>query len=258
MTDSTADGPPTTRAGSAAKRRSRNIGLFVRDIVVIFLVALLVSFLIKTFLIRSFYIPSASMENTLMGGANVAVDDRIIVNELEPRIMPIHRGDIVVFKDPGGWLSDSDVVSTPEPTNPIAKAVDWFFTFVGLSSADSDDHLVKRVIGLPGDHVVCCNALNQITVNGVPLKEPYINVPDGELHAGQTFDVNVPPGELWVLGDNRLNSQDSSMNQGLPDKGFVPEDDVVGRAILISWPISRWSWLSNYPEVFRGVEEREK
>jgi signal peptidase I len=95
-------------------------------------------------------------------------------------------------------------------------------------------------------------------VNGVPLKEPYITVPPGQVNAATvSFDVTVPKGDLWVMGDNRYNSQDSSLNQNLPGHGFVPIKDVVGRALVISWPINRWTWLSNYPEVFAGVEDRD-
>lgn len=248
MTDSTTE--QVTRRGSgrsASRSKGRAVWLFVRDIVVIFIVALLVSFLIKTFLIRSFWIPSASMEDTLM------INDRIIVNELEPKLIPVHRGDIVVFTDPGGWLTPEENVEAPKSSNPVVRSLGDFFTFIGLASTDSDNHLVKRVIGLPGDHVVCCNALNQITVNGVPLKEPYTTVQPGQQAAAARFNVTVPPGKLWVLGDNRLDSEDSSMHQNLPSKGFVPESDVVGRAFVISWPISRWTWLSNFPDVFAGV-----
>ncbi|AYG02132.1 signal peptidase I [Gryllotalpicola protaetiae] len=253
MTDSTTDQPTTRgRQGSGNRSRGRAVWLFVRDIIVIFIVALLVSFLIKTFLIRSFYIPSASMEDTLM------INDRIIVNELEPKLMPVHRGDIVVFTDPGGWLTGGENIQAPEPSNPVARGLSNFFTFIGLGTADSDNHLVKRVIGVPGDHVVCCNTLNQITVNGTPIKEPYTTVQPGDQAAGSPFDVTVPPGDLWVLGDNRHDSADSSAHQSLPSKGFVPEKDVVGRAFVISWPISRWSWLSNYPDVFRGIGQSGK
>jgi len=234
---------------SAGRPKGRAAWLFVRDIVVIFIVALLVSFLIKTFLFRSFYIPSQSMEDTLM------VNDRIIVNELEPKLLPVHRGDVIVFTDPGGWLEPGENIAAPEPSNAVARGLSDFFTFIGLATADSDDHLVKRVIGLPGDHVVCCNTLNQITVNGVPIKEPYIVSSTTQLAAGDKFDVTVPKGDVWVLGDNRHNSQDSSRNQNLPGKGFVPIKDVVGRAFVVSWPFDRWSWLSDYPQVWRGVED---
>ena len=234
------------RAGSASARRKRSTLLFLRDLLVIFVVAVLVSFLIKTFLIRSFFIPSQSMEETLVK------DDRIIVNQLVPEVTPISRGDVVVFKDPGGWLPAR--VETPQP--PLVAAVDWFLAFVGLSAPDSNDHLVKRVIGLPGDHVVCCNALGQMSVNGVPLEEPYVALPPGETKVSRDdFDIVVRDDSLWVMGDNRYNSKDSRYNTETPLEGFVPMENVVGRAFVVSWPISHWTWLDNYPQVFDGVEE---
>jgi signal peptidase I len=234
------------RAGSASARRKRGILLFLRDLLVIFVVAVLVSFLIKTFLIRSFFIPSQSMEETLVK------DDRIIVNQLVPEVTPITHGDVVVFKDPGGWLPAR--VETPQP--PLVAAVDWFLAFVGLSAPDSNDHLVKRVIGLPGDHVVCCNALGQMSVNGVPLEEPYVALPPGETKVSRDdFDIVVSDDSLWVMGDNRYNSKDSRYNTDTPLEGFVPMENVVGRAFVVSWPVSHWAWLDNYPQVFEGVEE---
>lgn len=235
------------RAGTASARRQRGFLLFLRDLLVIFVVAVLVSFLIKTFLIRSFFIPSQSMEETLVK------DDRIIVNQLVPEVTPISRGDVVVFKDPGGWLPARPEVEQP----PLVAAVDWFLAFVGLSAPDSNDHLVKRVIGLPGDHVVCCNALGQLSVNGVPLDEsPYVYLPPGESKVSEVdFDETVPDGSLWVMGDNRDNSKDSRYNGDTPLKGFVPIENVVGRAFVVSWPVSHWAWLDNYPQVFEGVDE---
>ena len=239
----------TDRAAADKRRKQRSVKLFIRDILIIFVVAVLVSFLIKTFVVRSFYIPSASMENTLQ------INDRIIVNELEPNLVPIQHGDIVVFRDPGGWLPPS----VPTNQNPIAAAWDAALSFVGLSAPDSNDHLIKRVIGLPGDHVTCCNALGQMSVNGVPLKEPYVLLPPGsQAVSGITFDVTVPKGSLWVMGDNRYNSADSRYHVNDPGKGFVPINNVVGRAFVISWPVDRWSWLDNYPDVFRGVEDDQK
>lgn len=128
----------------------------------------------------------------------------------------------------------------------------------GLTAPDRNNHLVKRVIGLPGDHVRCCNVRGQITVNGSPLKEPYIVVPPGQDHAALKFDVTVPKGDLWVMGDNRYNSQGSSRNQNLPGKGFVPIKDVVGRAILISWSVNRWTWLDDHPTVFAGANDHRR
>ncbi|WP_431277923.1 signal peptidase I [Leifsonia poae] len=213
----------------------------LRDVLVIFVVAVLVSFLIKTFVARSFYIPSGSMENTLQ------INDRIIVNELQPKVFPLQRGDVVVFKDPGGWLPPQ----APVATNPASAILD----FVGLSATDSDQHLVKRLIGLPGDKITCCNALGQMSVNGVPLKEPYVLLPAGvEAVSRDDFSVTVPAGKIWVMGDNRYNSADSRYHQNDPGKGFVPLDDVVGRAFVLSWPVSHWTWLDDYSSTFTGVQ----
>jgi signal peptidase I len=217
-------------------------------VLLILLAAILISFIIKTFLIRSFYIPSPSMEQTLL------VNDRIIVNELVPDLMAIEHGDVVVFRDPGGWLTP-----LPEPEqNPVVGFVDWLLSVVGLTAPDSNDHLVKRVIGLPGDHVVCCNDFGQMSINGVPLEEPYIYLQDGVTRAsGDDFDIVVPEDSLWVMGDNRYNSQDSRYNRDKPGNGFVPLDHVVGKAFVISWPIDRWTWIDNYPTTFAGVEEAQ-
>jgi signal peptidase I len=234
-----------------APRRSRGVWTFVRDIILIFLAALLVSFLIKTFLIRSFYIPSGSMENTLQ------LNDRIIVNLLSPGVMPLKNGDVIVFKDPGGWLDNEPA---PAPSSPVASGINNVLGFVGLTAPDSNDHLVKRVIGLPGDHVKCCNALGQLTVNGVPLKEPYIKLPPGVTKADPVdFDVTVPKGKLWVMGDNRDASADSAFHYSQHSSDyFVPVSDVVGRAFVVSWPVSHWSTLSNYPLTFAGVAKAQK
>ncbi len=234
------------RAVTDGKRKSRGWKLFIRDVLVIFLAALLISFLIKTFLVRSFYIPSSSMENTLH------IDDRIIVNQLTPDLMPIEHGDIVVFRDPGGWLAPT----VQPPVNWFVGGVDAVLAFVGLSAPDSNDHLIKRVIGLPGDVVVCCNDFGQLTVNGVPLEEPYITLPEDATKATRDdFTVTVPDDSLWVMGDNRYNSADSSFHRNDPTGGFVPLDNVVGRALFISWPATRWVWLDNYPVTFSGVSE---
>lgn len=247
MTETTV---PADDVSAGVQRRSRHKGtlLFLRDILVIFVVALLVSFLVKTFLVRSFYIPSASMQQTLQ------IDDRILVNELVPDLVGLERGDVIVFRDPGGWLPPS-----PEPdVPPLTAAVDWVLSLVGLSASDSDDHLIKRLIGLPGDHVVCCNALGQMTVNDVPLAESYVTLQPGKTDVSEEpFDVVVPEDSLWVMGDNRYNSRDSRYNREQPGNGFVPVDNVVGRAFVISWPTSNWGWLDNHSEVFGGVPDPE-
>lgn len=234
-------------AAAATPPRSRRAWALVRDVIVIVLIAVLVSFLVKTFLVRSFYIPSGSMQQTLQ------IDDRILVDELTPRFTGYDRGDVIVFSDPGGWLP----VSPRQDRSPVAAAVDGVLSFVGLSASDSKDHLIKRIIGLPGDHVVCCNALDQITVNAVPIDETaYLN-----LAAGQTapmraeFDVVVPDGMVWVLGDNRDQSRDSRYNTDGPTQGFVPLDDVVGRAFLITWPLTRFGLIDGASSVYSGVPD---
>lgn len=232
--------------GAARAPRKGGVWRFLRDVLIILLAAVVISFLIKTFLIRSFYIPSPSMEDTLL------VNDRIIVNELQPKAFPLQRGDVVVFKDPGGWLPPSP----PADTNPVAGFFDWLLSIVGLTAPDSNDHLIKRLIGLPGDHVACCNTFGQLTVNGAPLNEPYIKLPTGITAASRyRFSVTVPQGDMWVMGDNRYDSEDSAAHysEKSPDHGFVPLSDVVGRAILITWPIDRWKWLDDYPLTFADV-----
>lgn len=228
--------------------RRRGILLFLRDVLVIILIAALVSFAIKTFVVRSFYIPSGSMERTLM------TNDRILVDELTPLWAGYDRGDVVVFKDPGGWLPPAPQ-KAPRPF--IIEATDWVLTFVGLSTSDAQDHLVKRLIGAPGDHVVCCNALGQITVNGSPIDElSYLNLPEGDTTASSTsFDVTVPADSIWVMGDNRNHSQDSRAHQEPPGGGFVPLGNVVGRAFLTTWPLGRFGLIDTHDEVFHSVPE---
>ncbi|GAA4686831.1 signal peptidase I [Frondihabitans cladoniiphilus] len=241
---------PSERGRRRAERpepRRGGTARFLRDILIIFLAALLISFLVKTFLVRSFYIPSPSMTNTLQ------VNDRIVVNELVPRASAIKRGDVVVFTDPGNWLSEGEQAQTTTG-NPVVDGLQWALTQVGLGTQDSGNHLIKRVIGLPGDHVACCNAQGQLEVNGTPLTEPYINVPAGKPADPYTFDVTVPAGELWVMGDNRDDSADSAYHYTqTPSTAFVPISDVVGRAVAITWPSSRWGTISDYPQVFARV-----
>lgn len=242
-----AESAPTPRSGGVATIQPRKRGwvVFLRDVVVIILIAVVVSFLVKTFLVRSFYIPSGSMEDTLL------INDRILVDEITPRFGGYERGDIVVFQDPGGWLPPS----AESARAPIVEAGEWVLSLVGLAAPDSDDHLVKRIIGLPGDHVVCCNAAGQVTVNDVPVDESdYIEIPSADAAAsGDPFDIVVPEGSLWVLGDNRYRSKDSRYNTDQPGKGFVPLDNVVGRAFVVTWPLDRFGMLDFHHDVFSGV-----
>ncbi len=242
--DSLADRPLERRHRGATRRPGR----IVRDVLIVLVAAIIVSFLVKTFVVRSFYIPSASMQNTLQ------IDDHVIVNELVPSIFPVERGDIVVFRDPGGWL---DRPASETPTNPIAEAVGWVLSLVGLASSDSEGFLIKRVFGLPGDHVTCCTPFGGISINGALLQEPYVWVPEGEELVRFPFDVVVPLGMFLPLGDNRNHSGDFRYNRDKPGGGFVPVANVVGRAFLVTWPLWHWTWLDNYPDVFREIPGRE-
>ena len=231
-------------------KRRRGFWIFLRDVLVIIVIAALVSFLVKTFIVRSFYIPSASMERTLM------VDDRILVDELTPRWTGYQRGDVVVFEDPGGWLPPA--VQKPAGP-PLLEGIDKLLTVIGLSTSDSEDHLVKRIIGVGGDHVVCCNALGQIEINGAPIDElSYLNLPEGDTQASNDpFDVTVPEGALWLLGDNRDRSQDARAHQDLPSGGFVPLENVVGKAFLITWPLGRISAVDGHHDIFNGIPDAQ-
>jgi signal peptidase I len=212
-------------AESGAKRKRH----FGRDLAVIVIAALVLTILLKAFVVQVFSIPSGSMENTLLPG------DRILVNKLVYRFRPIARGDIVVFSGAGSW----DPV-TPPPSNPVVRFLDDARSLVGIAGPGTD--YVKRVIGIPGDRVACCNSRGQVTVNGVPLSEKSYIYP-GAAPSQIPFNITVPPGRLWVMGDNRADSDDSRYRTSAPGGGTIPESAVVGRAFLIIWPLSRFTDL---------------
>jgi signal peptidase I len=174
--------------------------------------------------------------------------------------VPIQHGDVIVFTDPGGWLAGEPIGQQPvKQPGGIVGAFDWVLSLVGLTSPDSNNHLVKRVVGLPGDRVRCCNAFGQMSVNGIPLVEPYIDLLTGVTRVSlKDFSVTVPKNSYWVMGDNRYDSRDSRYNTAGPTKGFVPKADIVGRAFVISWPVSHWTFLDDYPMVFGGVDSNTK
>lgn len=204
------------------------------------LVALALSVLIKTFLVQSFFIPSESMESTLM------VDDRIIVNKLANREDELKRGDLVVFVDPGGWLAPPS-----DPPTGARKVIQDALTFIGILPQHAGEHMIKRIIGMPGDTVACCGEDGRLTVNGVPVTEPYLD--PGVLPSEVPFEVTVPEDSLWVMGDNRQNSRDSRAHIGQPGGGFVPMGSVEGRAAYIVFPFDRMSWLGGGDEAFTEV-----
>src|SRR5689334_13088136 len=197
----------------------------VREVVLVLVVALGLSLLIKTFLVQAFFIPSPSMESTLIRG------DRVLVSKLTPGPFDLKRGDVVVFADPDNWLSPTERA----PEGPIREGIRSGLMFVGLLPADSDEHLIKRVIGLPGDKVVCCDAKGRVSVNGTALDEPYLY--PGDSPSDQPFSITVPAGRLWVMGDHRSDSADSRAH---PDSfgGTIPLSDVVGKAFVKVWPLN--------------------
>jgi signal peptidase I len=220
-------GSGSNRRGAGRPRRKRS---FWREFPVLVVVALLLAVVIKTYAIQAFFIPSGSMENTL------EINDRVLVNKLVYDVRGIHRGDIVVFNGDGSW----DPGPVPVDTNFVVKFADGFASMFGFGHPG--DILIKRVIGLPGDRVACCDAQDRVTINGIPLTEPSYLYP-GDSPSMSRFSVTVPPGRLWVMGDHRLISDDSRDHLGDPGGGTVPESAVVGRAFVIIWPPSRWRFL---------------
>jgi len=222
----------------------QNVWGGIKEILIIAVMALVLSFIVKTWLIQAFYIPSGSMENTLVR------DDRVIVSKLTPGPFDLNRGDIVVFRDPGNWLG-----TVPETNEGgTRESVRRVLQFVGLVPDDSDDHLIKRVIGLPGDHVVCCDKNGQLTINGVSITEPYIKPGDTPGGGKASFDITVPPGKVWVMGDHRSDSSDSRFHDdGTGATGSVPIEDITGRSVMIVWPIDHVKWLSVPERVYSDV-----
>jgi signal peptidase I len=235
------EAPPPTRHARPAKPKSK--GSFWRELPVLVAVALLLALLIKTFLVQAFYIPSASMENTLQGGvapngASFATPehpfDRVLVNKLVYRFRSPHRGEIVVFKRPPRWPNE-DAFTTS--SNAALRTLHNLGSAIGIAPSGGSD-FIKRVIGVGGDHVVCCNARHQISVNGKALIEPYIDLEgNSPADAYRPFNVTVPKGQLFMMGDHRNDSDDSRVN------GPVPTSYVVGRAFLVIWPIKDWKHL---------------
>jgi signal peptidase I len=212
---------------AAAQEGKEKKGSFWRELPVLILIALLLALLIKSFVVQAFYIPSESMENTLLK------NDRVFVNKLVYRMRDIERGDIVVFSGVDSWDEGLDF---EEPSNPISA----LFREIGVafSVIPGEKDYIKRVIGVPGDKVKCCDGKHRITVNGVAIDEQAYLYPN-DRPSDRTFEVTVPKGRLWVMGDHRSVSVDSRFHMGDPGGGTIPVDQVIGRAFVIVWPLDR-------------------
>jgi signal peptidase I len=207
-----------------AKRR----GSFWKELPIPLGVAIVVAIVVRAFILQTFYIPSPSMEHTLN------INDRVLVNKLVYDFRSPHRGEVVVFEAPRHWRD----------------------------TVEGED-FIKRVVGVGGDHVVCCDDKDRITINGQPIdEEKYLYSQDGmtDPPAEEPFDITVPKGRLWVMGDHRSASKDSlamyrdpSYNQSLTE-ATIPTDAVVGRAFVVFWPVNRAKWLS-VPDTYDDVPD---
>ena len=209
----------------------RKKGSLLRELPVLVVVALVVSLLIKTFVVQFFYIPSGSMENTLQ------IKDRVAVNKVPFISNSISRGDVVVFRDPDDWLPEI----VDYDTNKYVSKAKSALVAVGVLPNPAKQYLVKRVVGVAGDHIVCCTKSGNLTVNDVEVTEPYIFA--GNKPSEMKFDVTVPEGKLWVMGDHRGASADSRYHQEDINKGFVPLSKVTGRVVAVIWPFKNITYV---------------
>lgn len=206
-------------------------GSLLRELPILVVLALVVSLLIKSFLVQFFYIPSGSMENTLQ------VRDRVAVNRVPFIGNDIKRGDVVVFRDPAGWLPES----TPTSGNRITSAIRDGLVLVGVVPNPAKQYLVKRVIGVAGDQVIAKDKV--LTINGKPTTEPYIFA--GNSPSDTDFNVTVPEGKVWVMGDHRGASGDSRVHQDDVNNGMVPVEKITGRVFATIWPFKQIGFISS-------------
>ncbi|GIF03137.1 signal peptidase I [Actinoplanes siamensis] len=184
------------------------------ELLVLIVVGVVVAAGVRAYLLQTFYIPSGSMENTLL------LNDKVLVNKVLYRFRDPHRGEVVVFEPPASW-----------------------------GAGPGEQEYIKRIIGVGGDHVICCDPQNRLTVNGQALDENYLF--PGDTPSDDKFDVTVPDGRIFVMGDHRSDSADSRAHLD-SDQGTVPVGRIAGRAFAIYWPVSRWSALS-VPSTFDKV-----
>jgi signal peptidase I len=230
----------------ADRKKAAQKGSLLRELPVLLLIAFVLALVVKTFLVQAFFIPSGSMEQTLHGCTG-CTGDRVLVNKVPYWFGEPEPGEIVVFKGPDTW---SPEVSVAEPANWATGALLWLGRAVGVAPPSEDD-FVKRVIAVEGQTVQCCDPAGRVTVDGEPLEEPYIfeNTP---IESRAFGPVTVPEGRLWVMGDHRSASADSRSHVGDEYGGTIGVDDVIGKAAVIVWPLSRFGLLDS-PDI-QGTE----
>ncbi len=207
-------------------------GSFFRELPILVALAIIVSLFIKSFLVQFFFIPSGSMENTLQ------VNDRVAVNRIPFLHDNIERGDVIVFRDPAGWLADPDESSG----NRVIGAIKDGLVLVGIVPNPAKQYLVKRVIGVAGDQVIAKDKV--LTINGQKTQEPYIFA--GNTPSDTDFNVTVPAGKVWVMGDHRGASGDSRVHQDDINNGMVPVEKITGQAFAVIWPLNRLGVISSH------------
>ncbi|MGH3437412.1 MAG: signal peptidase I [Sciscionella sp.] len=241
-------------------KKQKKKGSFWKELPILIVIALVLTFLIQSFLARVYVIPSGSMEQTLHGCPG-CTEDRIIVDKVVYDFHDPRPGDVVVFKGPKGW--DQTEFTVQGSSNPVVHWLRQFGAALGLAKPDEYD-LVKRVIAVGGQTISCCDTHNRVTVDGKPLDEPYVyfqpghpnqptpqgpaNYPDVGRAGKQAYfaPVTIPKGDILVMGDNRNNSDDSRYQNGGGVNGLVPLDNVIGKARAIIWPPSRWQGIGDH------------
>jgi signal peptidase I len=230
---------PVRRRRRRRRDEPKKKGSLLRELPVLLLIAFVLALLVKTFLVQAFFIPSGSMEQTLHGCPG-CTGDRVLVNKVPYWFGEPEPGDIVVFKGPSTWTPE---VQVDEPSNWFSGALLWLGRSIGVAPPSEDDY-VKRVIATGGQTVQCCDTEGRVTVDGKPLDEPYIfeNNPIDQRAFGP---VTVPQGRLWVMGDHRSASADSRSHVGDKYSGTIAVSDVIGKASVIVWPLSRFGLLDS-------------
>lgn len=231
-------------SGRAGRRRRRRDGegkkgSLLRELPVLLVVAFLLALVVKTFFVQAFFIPSGSMEETLRGCPG-CTGDRVLVNKVPYWFGEPEPGDVVVFKGPDTWSAE---VTVSEPTNWFTSSMLWLGRTVGVAPPSEDD-FVKRVIAVGGQTVQCCDIEGRVTVDDEPLDEPYI-FEDTPIELRAFGPVTVPEGRLWVMGDHRSASSDSKAHITDQYSGTVAVDDVIGKAAVIVWPVSRFGLVGS-------------